>query len=159
MSNGIKNRQERLGGQDRRTKARESFEIRKRDSILLSTIPNLYKLCTDGAAYFEAIRSQVVPQTEKGQYTSLAGQQLAQVNAAATLDDVLAVLIRERSDHKWSCDVVVDGPGGSFVKGTRESEPCATREEAESHALPILSGIGQPSEAHPDYEDEAEPDR
>jgi len=110
-------------------KAHKALAIIKEFSpALLATRPNLYKRCLGGVATFEALRPRVKP-SEPVTYCSLAGQQLAQKIATASLDNVLAVLIEETPDHKWQWDVVSDIP---LVFGSPVDAPCETREQAEA---------------------------
>src|SRR5215472_7782770 len=119
-----------------RLKAHRALDIIKEYSpALLATRANLYKRCLDGVATFEALRSRVT-RTEPGTYYSLAGQQLAQKFAVASLNNVLTVLIDERADHKWRWDVVTDIPGLAF--GSPESTPCGTQHEAEQAVIGAL---------------------
>ena len=122
-------------------KARKALQIIKEDSpALLATRPNLYKRCLDGVATFEALRARVTPQTGPGTYCSLKGQQSAPLFAAASLDNVLTVLLYETADHKWEWDAVTDIPG--LVFGSPTSRPYATREEAEQAAVSGLEMLG-----------------
>jgi len=77
-----------------RDKALKALQIIKSGSpALLATRPNLYKQCLDGVATFEALRPRVTPQIGPCCYGSLRGQQRAALFAAATLDNVLTVLL------------------------------------------------------------------
>jgi hypothetical protein len=156
----VKNRHERHAGQVRRARARKAFEIIKDRSVRLSTIPYLYKQCLDGVTFFEALRERDIPRPEGPfLYSSLRGQQDAHLFAKATMDDVLTVLVWERSDRKWAWDIVVDLDDG-FAFGSPETMPCATREEAAQAALMGgLGMIGRSSEPAPCYEPEAEPEK
>src|SRR5215813_14935691 len=116
-------------------KAHEALAIIKAFSpALLATRPNLYKRCLDGVTTFEALRPRVTP-SGPGCYCSLAGQQLAQNLATASLDNVLTVLIDETTDHKWRWDVVTDLP---VAFGSPEKKPCGTREQAEQAVIGAL---------------------
>jgi hypothetical protein len=137
-------------------KARKALQIIKQHPpTLLATRPNLYKRCLDGVGTFEALRSRVTP-TELGSYCSLAGQQLAQTLATASLDNVLTVLIDETTDHKWACHVVTDIPG--LVFGSPGCEGYATREEAEQAIIAALGQFGQVAKPAEGYEPVPDPD-
>ena len=139
-------------------KARSAFEIIKEAAhIRLETRPNLYSKCVAGVAVLAALQERGIPKDDSPfHYTSLMGQQTASLFAVATLDDVLTVLIEERSDGKWSWDVVVDN---GLIFGSREMDPCASRAEAEEAALKGLSMIGRAAEPASDYVPEPEPDQ
>ena len=176
MSNGITNRQQRRATQAQarraekatieprqvdagtRAKARRAFEIVKHaSSTMLGTQPNLYSKCVDGVRVFEALRKRTMPDSEEPfHYGSLLGQQTAHLFAEVTLDNVLTVLIEERCDYQWSWNIVVDN---GLIFGSREIEPCASREEAEKRALMGLALIGRSAEPSPDYAPEAEPEK
>jgi hypothetical protein len=124
-----------------RIKAHQALSLIKEYSpTLLATRVNLYKKCLDGVATFEALRPRVSPKSNVASYTSLTGQRTAPLFAAATLDNVLTVLIDETVDHKWRWDVVTDIPGLAF--GSPEGKPCASHEEAEERAISGLEMLG-----------------
>jgi len=130
-------------------KAHEALAIIKAFSpALLATRPNLYKRCLDGVATFEALRPRVKP-SEPVTCCSLAGQQLVQKIATASLDNVLVVLIEETLDHKWQWDVVSDIP---LVFGSPVDAPCETREQAEATVIGALGQFGQQPKPAEDYE-------
>jgi hypothetical protein len=138
-------------------KARRAFEIIKQAShTRVGTRTNLYSKCVDGVAVLEALRQRGIQEANSPfHYTSLLGQQTASLLAAATLDDVLTVLIDERPDGKWSWDVVLDN---GLIFGSCEMDPCASRAEAEEDALKGLSMIGRAPKPASDYVPEPEPE-
>lgn len=176
MSNVIMNRQQRRAARAQarraekaiigarqvdagtRAKARKAFEIIKHACpTMLGTRPNLYSKCVDGVRVFEALRKLTIPVSEEPfHYGSLLGQQTAHLFAEVALDNVLSVLIEEAPDHKWSWNIVVDN---GLIFGSREIEPCASREEAEQGALMGLATIGRSAEPAPDYTPELEPEK
>jgi hypothetical protein len=124
-----------------RIKAHRAFSrIKESSPTLLATRVNLYKKCLDGVSVFEALRPRVTPRSNVASYTSLTGQRTAPLFAAATLDNVLTVLIDETVDHKWQWDVVTDIPGLTF--GSPIGQSCASREEAEKCAICGLEMLG-----------------
>jgi hypothetical protein len=175
MSNVIVNRQQRRAAQararraeqatigsqkidsDTRTKARKAVQIIKQGCpTLVATRSDLYRKCMDGVTVFEVLRRRGVPKSDEPfHYGSLLGQQTAHLFAKATLDNVLTVLIEETPDRKWSWNVVLDN---GLVFGSREIEPCASREEAEEGALAGLGVIGSSAEPAPDYTPEVTPE-
>jgi hypothetical protein len=138
-----------------RNKAHKALAIIKEySSALLATRPNLYKQCLDGVATFETLRPRVTT-SEPGTYCSLAGQQFAERIATASIDNVLAVLIEETQDHKWSWDVVTDIP---LAFGSPVNAPCETREQAENAVIAALGQFGQQAKPAEDYEPVPDPD-
>jgi hypothetical protein len=139
-------------------KARRAFEIiKKAPHTPLGMRANLYSKCVAGVAVLGALQHRGIPEGNSPfHYASLLGQQTASLFAAATLDDVLTVLIEERPDGKWSWDVVVDN---GLIFGSREMDPCASRAEAEEAASKGLSMIGRAAEPASDYAPEPEPDQ
>jgi len=124
-----------------RIKAHRAVSLIKEYSpTLLATRVSLYKKCLDGVSVFEALRPRATPKSNVASYTSLTGQRTAPLFAAATLDNVLTVLIDETVDHKWRWDVVTDIPGLTF--GSPVGQPCASREEAEECAIGGLEMLG-----------------
>jgi hypothetical protein len=109
---------------------------------------NLYKHCLEGVAAFE----RLTPPADTARYGSLMGQQAAGRFAAASLDNVLTVLIGETADHKWQFDIVTDVPGVCF--GPPVGRPLASRDEAEKGALAGLALLGAPLQPADDYEPE-----
>jgi hypothetical protein len=138
-------------------RGREAFEIIQRyGSARMTSTPNLYKLCLDGVAIAdEIIAKGVTPYTEVQQYQSLAGQICAAKFAAASLDDVLSVLIVEQPDHTWTYDVVARA---DLIWGSAEGYPMPTRELAIMGAHTCFQVLGASWEAAPDYEDVENPD-
>ena len=175
MSNVIMNRQQRRAAQaqarraekatigsekidpETRTKARKAVQIIKRECpTLITTRSNLYRKCMDGVTVFEVLRRRDIPKSDDPfHYRSLLGQQTAHLFTEATLDNVLTVLIEETADRKWSWHVVLDN---GLVFGSREIDPCASREEAEESALAGLGVIGSSAEPAPDYTPEVAPE-
>lgn len=138
-----------------RNKAHKALAIIKEYSpALLATRPNLYKRCLDGVVTFETLRRRVTT-SEPGTYCSLAGQQFADSIATASLDNVLAVLIEETPDHKWSWDVVTDIP---LAFGSPVNAPSETREQAEDVVIGALGHFGQQAKPAEDYEPVLDPD-
>jgi hypothetical protein len=113
---------------------------------------NLYKHCLEGVAEFGRLRPRVTPAADTARYCSLMGQQAAGHFAAASLDNVLTVLIGETADRKWQFDIVTDIPGVCF--GSPVGHPLASREEAEKDALGGLALLGAPLQPADDYEPE-----
>jgi hypothetical protein len=142
-----------------RVKARRAFEIIKRASYTnVGTRPGIYSECVEGMAVLEALRQRGISKSDGPlRYRTLAGQQMGSQLADATVDSVLAVLIHERPDHKWSWDIVVDVYDG-VIFGSPEGSPCESREDAEEGALSGLGIIGATAEPAPGYEPVAEPD-
>lgn len=143
--------------QETRIKARKALEIIKEAShTRLGTKTNLYSKCVAGVAVFEVLRGRGVPKVDiPFTYASLRGQQTAALFAEVTLDNVLAVLIEERPDLKWSWDIVVDN---GLIFGSPEMQPCASYEEAEDGAWVGLRMIGRTAEPAADYVLEPEPE-
>jgi hypothetical protein len=176
MSNAIMNRQQRRAARAQarraekatigsrqvdagtRAKARRAFEIIKQVcSTGVGTRPHLYSRCIDGVMVFEALRRRTILKSlGPFQYGSLLGQQTAHLFAEATLDNVLAVLIEETPDRKWSWAVVADN---GLIFGSGDMNPCASREEAEQGALAGLGAIGRSAEPAPDYAPEVEQEK
>ena len=124
--------------------------IQQSGYVPLATRPNLYKKCKDGILFFESARRRGISRAvEPFQYTSLRGQQTAQGLANATLDNVLSIIIDERSDGKWSFDIVLDN---GLIFGSPENKPCTSREEVEQRALAGLRMIGHAAEPAPDFD-------
>jgi hypothetical protein len=119
-------------------RAHKALEIVKTMSPTLLASRVNYKKCKDGVAVFESLRTRVEPASGPLTYGTLAGQKMAPLLAAASLDDVLSVLIEETLDGKWRCDVVLD----FAIMGSLEGIPCETRLEAEQLALAVLSQLG-----------------
>jgi hypothetical protein len=113
-----------------------------------------YKKCKDGVAVFEALRSRVKRAPAPITYGSLAGQKMAPLLAAGSLDDVLSVLIEETPDGKWRCDVVLN----FTVMGTPEGSACETRQDAEQLALAVLSHLGAEFKPAEHYEPAKDPE-
>jgi hypothetical protein len=137
-----------------RLRARKAVDVIRRESLTIMATwkGNLYKRCLEGVAEFERLRPRVKPATEPARYCSLMGQQAAGQFAAASLDNVLTVLIGETADHKWQYDIVTDIPGVCF--GSPIGRPLASREEAEKGALGGLALLGAPLQPADDYEPE-----
>jgi hypothetical protein len=135
-------------------RARKAVDIIRRESLTIMATwnGNLYKRCLEGVAEFERLRPRVKPATAPARYCSLIGQQAAGQSAAASLDNVLTVLIGETKDHKWQYDIVTDVPGVCF--GSPVGRPLASREEAEKGALGGLALLGAPLQPADDYEAE-----
>jgi hypothetical protein len=131
-----KDRQSRTA--DVSLRAHKALEIVKTMSPTLLASRVNYKKCKDGVAVFESLRTRVEPASGPLTYGTLAGQKMAPLLAAASLDDVLSVLIEETLDGKWRCDVVLD----FTIMGSLEGIPCETRLEAEQLALGVLSQLG-----------------
>jgi hypothetical protein len=119
-------------------RARKTLEIVKRMSPTLLASRVNYKKCKDGVAVLEALRSRVEPASGPISYSTLVGQQMAPLLSAASLDNVLSVLIDETANGQWRCDVILD----FTIMGSPEGESCATRHEAEQVALGVLSHLG-----------------
>jgi hypothetical protein len=139
---------------DARVRARKAVDMIRRFSVTMMATwnGNLYKRCLEGVAEFERLRPQVKPATEAARYASLMGQQIAGALTAASLDNVLTVLIGETADHKWQFDIVADIPGLCF--GSPVSHPLASREEAEKGALGALGLLGASLKPADEYEPE-----
>jgi len=137
-----------------RLRARKAVNVIRRESLTIMATwkGNLYKRCLEGVAEFERLRPRVKPATEPARYCSLMGQQAAGQFAAASLDNVLTVLIGETADDKWQYDIVTDIPGVCF--GSPIGRPLASREEAEKRALGGLALLGAPLQPADDYEPE-----
>ena len=135
-------------------RARKAVDVIRRESLTIMATwnGNLYKRCLEGVAEFERLRPRVKPATAPARYCSLIGQQAAGQFAAASLDNVLTVLIGETTDHKWQYDIVTDVPGVCF--GSPVGRPLASREEAEKAALGGLALLGSPLQPADDYEPE-----
>jgi hypothetical protein len=129
---------------DAPSRARKAVEIIRRGSLTIMATwnGNLYKRCLEGVAEFERLRPLVKPATKTVRYSSLMGQQVARFLPAASLDNVLTVLIGETPDHKWQWDIVTDVPGLCF--GAPVGRPLTSREEAEKRALAGLALMGAP---------------
>jgi hypothetical protein len=143
---------------DNAARGRQAFEIVQQcGAPALQCIPNLYKHCVDGATIAaELIAQGVEPPTElPRRYSSLMGQVSAAKFTTATLDDVLSILIVERSGQGWTFDIVLSN---GLIYGSAEGETVATREEAIERARTSLSPIGQPFEAAEGYEHCENPD-
>ena len=97
-------------------RARKAVDVIRRESLTIMATwnGNLYKRCLEGVAEFERLRPRVKPATAPARYCSLIGQEAAGQFAAASLDNVLTVLIGETTDHKWQYDIVTDVPGVCF---------------------------------------------
>jgi hypothetical protein len=137
--------QQKIQKKDRPSRTADvSFRAHKALEIVKTLSPTLlasrvnYKKCKDGVAVFEALRTRVKRAPEAITYGTPAEQQLAPLLAAASLDDVLSVLIEETPGGKWRCDVVLD----FTIMGSWEGIPCETRQEAEQLALDVLSQLG-----------------
>ena len=139
---------------DAQSRARKAVDMIRRGSLTMMATwnGNLYKRCLEGVAEFERLRPRVKPATEPARYCSLMGQQAAGQFAAASLDNVLTVLIGETVDHKWQFDIVTDIPGVCF--GSPVDRPLASREEAEKRALGGLALLGAPLQPADNYEPE-----
>ena len=135
-------------------RARKAVDIIRGESLTIMATwnGNLYKRCLEGVAEFERLRTRVKPATAPARYCSLIGQEAAGQFAAASLDNVLTVLIGETKDHEWQYDIVTDVPGVCF--GSPVGRPLASREEAENGALGGLALLGAPLEPADDYEPE-----
>src|ERR1700730_16915822 len=129
---------------DAQLRARKAVDVIRRESLTIMATWNghLYKRRLEGVAEFERLRPRVKPGTAPARYCSLIGQQAAGQFAAASLDNVLTVLIGETADHKWQYDIVTDIPGVCF--GSPVGRPLAGREEAEKAALGGLALLGAP---------------
>ena len=135
-------------------RARKAVDVIRRESLTIMATwnGNLYKRCLEGVAEFERLRPRVKSATAPARYCSLMGQQAAGQFSAASLDNVLTVLIGETTDHKWQYDIVTDIPGVCF--GSPVGRPLASREEAEKGALSGLALLGAPLQPTDDYEPE-----
>jgi hypothetical protein len=133
-------------------RARKAVDVIRRESLTIMATwnGNLYKRCLEGVAEFERLRPRVKPAADTARYCSLMGQQAAGHFAAASLDNVLTVLIGETADPKWQDDIVTDVPGVCF--GSPVGHPLASREEAEKGALSGLAPLGAPLQPAEDYE-------
>jgi hypothetical protein len=124
-------------------KAHKAYNVIKEHSPhLLGTLPNLFQKCVDGVANIERLRARVVPTEHIGQYGTLAGQKFAAFKLTASIDNVLAALIHETKDHKWSWDIVMDPP---MIFGSPASSPLDTRAAAEEAVVELLGNFGQPA--------------
>ena len=137
-----------------RRRARKAVDVIRRESLTIMATwnGNLYKRCLEGVAEFERLRPRVAPAANTARYCSLMGQQAAGQFAAASLDNVLTVLIGETADHKWQFDIVTDIPGVCF--GSPVDHPLASREEAEKGVLAGLALLGAPLQPADDHEPE-----
>jgi hypothetical protein len=131
--------------------------LRQTGCIQLCAKPNLYKRCLNGMKLHEKLRQQNIDSSsEPWRYSSLAGQQTASLFAEATLDNVLALLIEEKPNGKWSFDIVVDN---GLIFGSPEMQPCSSYDEAERRALAALDMIGRSAEPAQGYTPELEPNK
>jgi hypothetical protein len=134
-----------------RTRARKTLDIIKQSGCTTpaATRPNLYKRCVEGVTLFETLRGRVRPGSHGPfRYSSLLGQQTADLVSQLTLDNVMAVLMDKTPDQKWAYDIVLDN---GVIFGSPETQPYASREEAEKSALAGLSMLGYSAEPAADY--------
>ena len=141
-----------------RNQTLKAFSIVKRNSpTKLATQPNLYSRCVEGVSLFQVLRKRPLVKSEESyNFSSLAGQQAATLFSEATLDNVLTILVGETYDRKWSWSIIVDN---GLIFSSPQTEPCASREEAERGASAGLAMIGRSAEPAPEYVPEAEPDK
>lgn len=142
-----------------RKKAHKAYDIIKNSSAnYIGLQPNLFRQCVDGVRNLKELRPRVVPLTlkEGDGYVSLAGQQVAEKLAKATVDDTLAVLIHQTKDGKWEWNVVLDTP---LILGSPLGEPVESREVAEEQAVSCLGQLGQLLKPAPGYEPVPDPDK
>jgi hypothetical protein len=143
---------------DRAARGRQAFElVQQHGSTRMASIPNLYKTCMDGVAIAAEVIAKGIepPETLPLRYSSLTGQASAVKFTAATLDDVLSIILAEQPDHTWTFDIVVND---SLIYGIAEGESVASREAAIEGARKSLSLLGHPWEAAEGYEPCENPD-
>ena len=123
----------------------------------MTCIPNLYKKCIDGVAVVAEVIAKGIPAPDELplRYGTLAGQSSAAKFTAATLDDVLSIILVELPDHTWTFDIIVSN---YLIYGLSEGETVATREEAIEGARKCLLPIGQPWVPAEGYEPVENPD-
>jgi hypothetical protein len=109
---------------------------------LLGARPFLYKKCLEGVYAVERLRPHVKTTDEPFTFCSLRGQQIAEIFASATLDNVLSIVVDQNADQRWRFDIITDVPG--LVYGTPEGDPGhETREATEEAAIAGLAMLGR----------------